>query len=287
MYYYGARFYDPHLGRFVNQDPLGFGANDANLYRYVGNRPTTDTDPTGEMSLTEYAENLGKGPIGTIIANATFNCVMGQLFFFSVGQVIAEEFLGKQGITKHDAISLGIGITGCAVFGISAYAQYAFLVIAESIHMSFQLRDGSANSLDVLLMILSHAGGLGGGALKGGSGLLEHSASVRAFLADESGALRIPMPSSGASKSAKEMAEDLANELNKNRVSIRTGGKQSDIDLRGKAHFDKPSGTTVDTPHVHEAKINTGPKGETNLSNKTTREATTQDIRIARKAAGL
>jgi hypothetical protein len=28
-------------------DPLGFGAGDSNLYRYVGNRPTNATDPSG------------------------------------------------------------------------------------------------------------------------------------------------------------------------------------------------------------------------------------------------
>lgn len=29
------------------QDPLGFAAGDANLYRYVGNSPTNFTDPSG------------------------------------------------------------------------------------------------------------------------------------------------------------------------------------------------------------------------------------------------
>lgn len=28
-------------------DPLGFAAGDANLYRYVGNKPTNHTDTTG------------------------------------------------------------------------------------------------------------------------------------------------------------------------------------------------------------------------------------------------
>ena len=31
------RFYDTNLGRFISQDPMSFGAGDANLYRYVGN----------------------------------------------------------------------------------------------------------------------------------------------------------------------------------------------------------------------------------------------------------
>src|SRR5688572_32634488 len=36
-------------GRFISEDPLGFAAGDMNLGRYVGNSPTTRTDPTGEI----------------------------------------------------------------------------------------------------------------------------------------------------------------------------------------------------------------------------------------------
>ena len=28
FYYYRARYYDPHLGRFISQDPIGFAAGD-------------------------------------------------------------------------------------------------------------------------------------------------------------------------------------------------------------------------------------------------------------------
>jgi RHS repeat-associated protein len=41
------RWYSPKMGRFISQDPIGFAAGDANLYRYVGNKPTTHTDPSG------------------------------------------------------------------------------------------------------------------------------------------------------------------------------------------------------------------------------------------------
>ena len=41
------RWYDPNLGKWISQDPIGFAAGDANLYRYVGNSPTNATDPSG------------------------------------------------------------------------------------------------------------------------------------------------------------------------------------------------------------------------------------------------
>jgi RHS repeat-associated protein len=47
MYDYRARWYDPATGRFAAEDPSGFSAGDPNLYRYVGNDPLNNTDPTG------------------------------------------------------------------------------------------------------------------------------------------------------------------------------------------------------------------------------------------------
>ena len=47
LYYYRARYYDAPLGRLVNRDPIGYEANDANLYRYVRNNPVIATDPSG------------------------------------------------------------------------------------------------------------------------------------------------------------------------------------------------------------------------------------------------
>jgi RHS repeat-associated protein len=47
LQYNRARWYDPATGRFISQDPIGFEAGDANLYRYVGNGPTNFVDPSG------------------------------------------------------------------------------------------------------------------------------------------------------------------------------------------------------------------------------------------------
>jgi hypothetical protein len=39
--------YDPTIGQFISEDPLGFEAGDANVRRYVENAVTTSTDPSG------------------------------------------------------------------------------------------------------------------------------------------------------------------------------------------------------------------------------------------------
>jgi RHS repeat-associated protein len=47
LYYYRSRYYDANLGRFINEDLIGFAGGDANLYRYVGNSPVNTVDPFG------------------------------------------------------------------------------------------------------------------------------------------------------------------------------------------------------------------------------------------------
>ncbi|MEO8572549.1 MAG: RHS repeat-associated core domain-containing protein [Pyrinomonadaceae bacterium] len=47
FHYYRARWYDANLGRFVSEDPIGFGGGDVNLYGYVWNSPLHFSDPMG------------------------------------------------------------------------------------------------------------------------------------------------------------------------------------------------------------------------------------------------
>jgi hypothetical protein len=42
--------FDPKIGRWMSQDPIGFDAGDANLYRYVNNNPTNNRDVDGERA---------------------------------------------------------------------------------------------------------------------------------------------------------------------------------------------------------------------------------------------
>ena len=47
LLYFGKRFYDPNLGRWLTQDPLG-SVDHSNLYQYVFNNPYMFIDPYGE-----------------------------------------------------------------------------------------------------------------------------------------------------------------------------------------------------------------------------------------------
>src|SRR5438067_466379 len=47
LYEFRNRFYYPALGRFLQSDPTGFDAGDANLFRYCGGDPINGSDPFG------------------------------------------------------------------------------------------------------------------------------------------------------------------------------------------------------------------------------------------------
>jgi RHS repeat-associated protein len=73
LYYYRARYYDPQLGRFVSNDPLGLVAG-ANLFAYASNDITRLTDPSGmapgptaSTRITKWlAETIGNFALGKI-----------------------------------------------------------------------------------------------------------------------------------------------------------------------------------------------------------------------------
>ena len=58
LYYYRARYYDANVGRFLNEDPVGFLVG-SNFYTYVENSPLYFGDPSG---LQEYPNNF-VGPL--------------------------------------------------------------------------------------------------------------------------------------------------------------------------------------------------------------------------------
>ena len=47
FYYMRARTYDPKVGSFISEDPIGFEGGTVNLYEYVGNNPVKKIDPSG------------------------------------------------------------------------------------------------------------------------------------------------------------------------------------------------------------------------------------------------
>ena len=57
---FGARDYDPSIGRWTASDPIRFEGGDADLYRYVADDPVDRTDPAGTASVC-FGDLCGNG----------------------------------------------------------------------------------------------------------------------------------------------------------------------------------------------------------------------------------
>ncbi len=81
LYQYRARYYDAAAGRFLSEDPSGFGGGDPNLYRYVGNSVTNLTDPSGLRPATplEQAEDGQSTPKELILEGALEKLYNGEM----------------------------------------------------------------------------------------------------------------------------------------------------------------------------------------------------------------
>jgi RHS repeat-associated protein len=92
LQYNRARYYDPATGRWLSEDPLGFGAGDPNLYRYVRNDATNASDPSG----------LQIPPLPTRFGEYTV-----QLAGTTLGVLNVQEAPNKQGIMADFSTSPG------------------------------------------------------------------------------------------------------------------------------------------------------------------------------------
>jgi hypothetical protein len=93
--------YDPTIGRWISQDPIGFAAGDANLYRYVGNRPASLLDPTG-LAPEFFEDYVGLALLGWWVTRGTRFVTMGPI---AIAVNAAQNDLWK--------------VTGVPVFGLS------------------------------------------------------------------------------------------------------------------------------------------------------------------------
>jgi RHS repeat-associated protein len=72
LYYYGARYYDPAMGRFISADPVDGDLTNPqsfNKYSYVLNNPLKYVDPTGNWSMEafgQFLEDLGSAFLSTL-----------------------------------------------------------------------------------------------------------------------------------------------------------------------------------------------------------------------------
>ena len=102
LLYFGKRYYDPSLRRWLTPDPIG-PEDHSNLYQYVFNNPFRYQDPTGE-SIGGYLLGLGEIVLGGAIIAGGFALEVVTVGGFTLG-------LGVTTNTGFALMGLGVATT--------------------------------------------------------------------------------------------------------------------------------------------------------------------------------
>jgi RHS repeat-associated protein len=122
---FGARDYDPEVGRWVSKDPIGFAGGQSNLYSYVGQDPINWVDPSG---LT--AEEAG--PVAHEQDMATWLRIRNALIVYLVTRDMGVRPLsaiyggGGAGIGAAVKASMGLAAVGLLSYWLGGILVAAF-----------------------------------------------------------------------------------------------------------------------------------------------------------------
>jgi len=169
LYYYGARYYDPEIGRFITADtivPGPFNPQTLNRYSYCDNNPINYVDPTGHWSWRSFWSSF----LGGVVA-AAFAIIAAPVSI--PGIILTGTFAGALGGTTTAAI--GGGNIGQAAF---MGALFGFATSAAGAYVANQFGDIGRQIFDSSVVIASGAIGISQGGAEGfvggvlGSGLV-------------------------------------------------------------------------------------------------------------------
>jgi RHS repeat-associated protein len=131
LQYNRARWYDPATGRWISEDPIGFVAGDANLYRYVGNSSTNAVDPEG-LDWLDTVDAAFAGFADAITCGGTTKlreCIYGDI---ATKNHKGTAFRVGQGVGVVTGCALGYGAATNTARGTSWGIQAArYYVLAE------------------------------------------------------------------------------------------------------------------------------------------------------------
>lgn len=129
LYYMRARYYDPDVGRFISEDPIGFEGGDVNLFAYVLNNPLNFIDPEGTMGPAPFLAIAAVKGGGAAIATGGFLAAKAIANVISGGEVNKNADINR-GAIKAFSIPLTQGAAAVAAYGglagAAAMTSYAY-----------------------------------------------------------------------------------------------------------------------------------------------------------------
>jgi uncharacterized protein RhaS with RHS repeats len=117
LYHYGARYYDPNIGRFTSPDPSG---QEQNPYLYAEGDPVNRIDPNGLLS---FGDVVG-GVVGAV-ASAALDGVLGPVAGGAIGGCIGGGITAAIDGSSVAQACLEQGALGAATGGAGALTKVA------------------------------------------------------------------------------------------------------------------------------------------------------------------
>jgi RHS repeat-associated protein len=229
LYYFGARYYHPKLGRFVTPDPLYLekpeqcekSAIDCGLYAYARNNPLSYVDPDGHEPVEIVA---GGGAAVYILGGALFATAMwyatpeGQRQSRSAGEAFKKALDERVDVAKEK---------------FAAAKDWVGHLLSENGSEAAGESAGEGAETEA-----------GEGAAKQGKGGGRGSNNLRPDANAEGDHSTFKTDPQGKVTNYAEWEENPRNPSGFDEVKR--------LDKTGGSHFDKATGQDVPTPHVHE-----------------------------------
>jgi len=120
LYHFGARYYDPTLGRWTQEDPIPgqlSNPDSLNPYLYVNDSPVNGTDPSGKYNITGCEQALfNTGFFGALSAAGGAWLVFGLIipWLLTIGAATSSALIGA--------------IVGLLISGLGAFVAIGLIV---------------------------------------------------------------------------------------------------------------------------------------------------------------
>jgi len=150
--YYRARYYDPSIGRFISEDPIGFDGSGTNFYAYVRSNPISLTDPLGlcpkktDCLMKAFGGNNGVG-LGLDLAGAALAFSSGEGELLLAAQIgIGVAAVANSAMQAGNQGADGKVALGTSLYGIGGIQLTALTPIATGRAANFLTKFGKVSS---------------------------------------------------------------------------------------------------------------------------------------------